>query len=358
VGARSHHPVLVLLVALVFTSCDGDGAALDVGARVDSPVRPVRELAFWGLAPAEAIGIVRIGESGPGRRRFLRIADVRRFFVDRVAWSPDGRRLAFTGESGLGYTETDVWTVTSDGGRLRRGTRTGDALWPVWAPDGRSIVYARLEDPLPNPDGSPDYSSSLWAIDPDGANPRRLTDPAPGVTERPWSFAPDGSQLAITRARLAALERRAAKTRVVLVNLDGSGERVLSGTGTDPAFSPDGSRIAYASARDRNGTLDYGDLPSIATELYVMDADGSDRRRLTRTRRVDELAPSWSPDGKTLAYTRGRPYQNAEIYSIWQISPDGSCPEVLLPGKPRGNWYASPVWRPGRLTRAPEGLRC
>jgi Tol biopolymer transport system component len=187
---------------------------------------------------------------------------------------------------------------------------------------------------------------------------RRLTDPADGVSERPWSFAPDGSRLAITRARLNALERRAEKTKLILVNLDGSGERELSHTGTDPAFSPDGSRIAYASAHDRNGTLDYGDISSVATELYVMDADGSNRRRLTHTRRTNELAPSWSPDGQTLAYTRGRPYQNAEVYSIWQVNPDGTCPRALLAGRPRGHWYASPAWRPRRPTRQPDRLRC
>jgi TolB protein len=355
VGARSHRHSLLLVVALVFTSCDGEGATLDLGAPVASPVRPARELAFWGLG--DAIGIARIDEAGRSRRG-VRIGDVRRFFVDRVAWSPDGRRLAFTGESGLGYRQINVWTVDGDGGGLRRATRTGDALWPVWAPDGHSIAYARLEDPRRNRDGSLAYSSSLWAVDPDGANPRRLTDPAPGVSERPWSFAPDGSQLAITRARLSALERRAEKTRLVLVNLDGSGERELRGTGTDPAFSPDGSRIAYASARDRNGLLNYGDMSSIATELYVMDADGRERRRLTRTRNINELAPSWSPDGTTLVYTRGRPYQNAEVYSVWQVNPDGSCPKALLAGRPRGNWYASPAWRPSRPTGQPERLRC
>jgi Tol biopolymer transport system component len=356
VGARLQQLVLVLVLAPVFGSCDDEGVTLDVGAPVESAVRPGRELAYWG--PAEAIGVVRIGERGMGRRRLLRIGDVRRFFVDRVAWSPDGRRLAFTGESGLGFREMDVWTVDGDGGDLRRVTRSGDALWPVWAPDGRSIVYARLEGRSARPDGSLGYTSSLWAIDPDGANPRRLTDPAPGVSERPWSFAPDGSRLAITRARLPALERRAEKTKMTLVDLDGSGEHELSGTGTDPAFSPDGSRIAYASARDRNGTLEYGDISTIATELYVMDVDGSNPRRLTRTQRTNELAPSWSPDGLTLAYTRGRPYQNAEIYSIWQMNPNGTCPEALLAGRPRGKWYASPVWRPGSTTRQPDGLRC
>jgi hypothetical protein len=54
---------------------------------------------------------------------------------------------------------------------LRRLTRTGDALWPVWAPDGRSIVYARLEGRSQDADGSLDYSSSLWGIDPYGGTP-------------------------------------------------------------------------------------------------------------------------------------------------------------------------------------------
>jgi TolB protein len=353
VGLRIHRLGPVLILALAFTSCNDEGVTLDVGAPAESPVRPARELAYWG--PAAAIGIVRIGEGETGGRRLVRTGDVRRFFVDRVAWSPDWRRLAFTGEAGLGYREIDIWTVDGDGGGLRRATRTGDALWPVWAPDGRSIVYARVPDLR---DGAPDYTSSLWAIDPDGGTARHLTGPVQGVSERPWSFAPDGSRLLITRARLPALERRAGKTQLVLVSLDGSGERELSGTGTDPAFSPDGKRIAFASGRDRNGTLDYGDLPTIATELYVMDSDGSDRRRLTRTRRVNELAPSWSPDGKTVAYTRGRPYQNAEIYSIWQINPDGTCPEALLAGRPRGAWYASPVWSPARPPRQPKRLRC
>jgi Tol biopolymer transport system component len=82
-----------------------------------------------------------------------------------------GRRLAFTGESGLRYGDRDSWTVDVGGGGLRRLTRTGDALWPVWAPDGRSIVYARLEGRSQDADGSLDYSSSLWGIDPYGGTP-------------------------------------------------------------------------------------------------------------------------------------------------------------------------------------------
>jgi hypothetical protein len=169
VGARSFLLGLVPLLAALLASCDGEAVTLDVGAPVDPAARPVAELAVWG--PTGAIGIVRIGERRARRRRLLRIGDVRRFFLDQVAWSADGRRLAFTGESGLGYRQINIWTVDADGGGLRRVTRTGDALWPVWAPDGRSIVYARLEDPRRNPDGSREYPSSLWAVDPEARTP-------------------------------------------------------------------------------------------------------------------------------------------------------------------------------------------
>jgi WD40-like Beta Propeller Repeat len=216
VGAGGHYLALVLLLALVFASCDDAGVTLDLGVPVDSPVRTARELAFWG--PADAIGIARIDKARSDRRRLIEIGDVRRFFLDRVAWSPDGQRLAFTGESGLGYREMDVWTVDADGGGLRRATRTGGCALACLGADGRSIVYARLEDPSRNPDGSLEFSSSLWVVAPNGASPRRLTDPAPGVSERPWSFVPDGSRLAITRARVPALEWRAVKTRLVLVD--------------------------------------------------------------------------------------------------------------------------------------------
>jgi hypothetical protein len=172
VGARSLLLGLVPLVAALFASCEGEAVTLDVGAPVEPPARPVAELAVWG--PAGAIRIVRIGERGAGRRRLLGIGDVRRFFLDRVAWSPGGRRLAFTGESGLGYRQINIWTVDADSGGLRRVTRTGDALWPVWAPDGRSIVYARLEDLRSDRGGSLDYSSSLCSALRTGRQQRRL----------------------------------------------------------------------------------------------------------------------------------------------------------------------------------------
>ena len=95
-----------------------------------------------------------------------------------------------------------------------------------------------------------------------------------------------------------------------VMNADGSGQRWLTSTlaswGTS-AWSPDGRRIAFGSARDGNG------------EVYVMNADGSAQRNLTRERSND-FAPAWSPDGRKIAFLSNRG-GNSEIYVM---NADGS----------------------------------
>jgi WD40-like Beta Propeller Repeat len=63
--------------------------------------------------PSKRSGLCASVRGLTGPRRLVRIGDVRRFFIDRVAWSPNGRWLAFTGESGLGFRQMDIWTVTA-----------------------------------------------------------------------------------------------------------------------------------------------------------------------------------------------------------------------------------------------------
>ncbi|MGH3994480.1 MAG: TolB family protein [Pseudonocardiaceae bacterium] len=141
---------------------------------------------------------------------------------------------------------------------------------------------------------------------------------------------------------------------------DGSDARRLAGRGQDPVFSPDGRRIAFASDRDQNGDLSYGDGVFFANELYVMAADGSQARRLTRTHALNERQPSWLPNGKRIAYQRGETYQNAEAIVVIQANADGSCqrPVFADPGPDRWPWYAAPAWRPGNARSGDRTLRC
>ncbi|MBI2072851.1 MAG: PD40 domain-containing protein [Gemmatimonadetes bacterium] len=88
---------------------------------------------------------------------------------------------------------------------------------------------------------------------------------------------------------------------------------------TDPAPSPDGSRIAYVTDRDGNA------------EIYVMNADGSNPRRLTNTAAA-EGSPAWTPDGSRIVYASNAADGTTATFHIWMLNADGSSPRQLTQG--------------------------
>jgi dipeptidyl aminopeptidase/acylaminoacyl peptidase len=121
---------------------------------------------------------------------------------------------------------------------------------------------------------------------------------------------------------------------VYVMNADGSGQQNLTrspGVDVNPAFSPDGSKIAFASYRDGN------------YEIYVMNADGSDQRRLTGVPGFD-LYPAFSPDGSKIAFASTRDV-NSEIYVM---NADGSGQANL--SRAAGE-DSEPSWQPLQAPR-------
>lgn len=116
-----------------------------------------------------------------------------------------------------------------------------------------------------------------------------------------------------------------------VMSADGSGQRALKAghTPSAPAWSPDGRRIAF-EADDRDTYRD----------LYVINADGSGLRRLTR-HRVDSVRPVWSPDGREIAADE---YYDG-TYAIWVVNANGGGERRVTPG-----WrFTGPAWsRDGR----------
>jgi hypothetical protein len=191
------------------------------------------------------------------------------------AWSPDGRRIAFTRAG-------EIYVVDADGRNARRLTTMAQpGAFPAWSPDGRTIAFARTRD--------------VFSVPSRGGPVRRLTrSPKPWLMRTTPAYSPNGRTIAITATT------DAYNSDVFLMRPDGSNLRRLTrsqgthdrlGEEHAPDFSPDGRRIVFVSNRDGNA------------ELYSIGVDGRDERRLTRTPRVDEEAPRYSSDGTRILFT-------------------------------------------------------
>jgi Tol biopolymer transport system component len=284
---------------------------------------------------------------------------------ERGAWSPDGKRIAFTASYGAVDPDWDIWVVRADGTGRRRLTTDGASYHPVWSPDGRRIYFAYRPDDHPKTiefsDGSDADPVWIRSMRPDGSDRLEVTSPVAGRFDIPGSFSPDGRTLAFTRGEYRELGPRGRVRDTYAVwtmRPDGSEARRLAERAQDPAFSPNGRRIAFAGDRDENGELGYGDVAFYAYELYVMGADGSSPRRLTHTRGVNELQPVWMPGGARIAYQRGTQYQNAQITTVFQANADGSCAREVFDDAGLDTWYGAPSWRPGDARAGDGPLRC
>ena len=251
-------------------------------------------------------------------------------------WSPDGRKLAFVSRRD---GNAEIYVMNADGSGLRNVTRApSDERDPAWSPDGRAITF--VVQCVPRRPCATAYGTYLYVVNADGSGLRRLTTPPTQVLNPSWSadgktirfgrylvrvdgsghselprnvplagtWSPDGRRIAVVRvAHSPADARNPTKLGLWVVNADGSNARRMVGKATsgDPAWSPDGRRIAFRRYDGQLGFRSAG--PS---DLFVVNADGSGLRRLTgHAANVRWFA--WSPDGRTIAYLRNR-----EVYIV------------------------------------------
>ena len=269
--------------------------------RVCEHPRPTpKDAAGTSDAPGNS-DIYVMNADGSGKRNLTRD----RANDDYPTWSPDGRRIAFL--HGRGRGRGQLYVVNADGSGLRRLGRNRAGVVPsqlVWSPDGRTIYFGR------------------YLVSTDGSGARRLPYiPLTAV----WS--PDGRQIAFAgkRNRYRGLVRAAiADLDIYVMNADGSGTRRLThnaGYNGEPAWSPDGRKIAFQSKRRFEGAGATG-------EIYVMNADGSGKRNLTRNPAQDGR-PSWSPDGRRIAFVSDRDGRRLEAHVM---NADGSGQRSLTQG--------------------------
>jgi TolB protein len=212
------------------------------------------------------------------------------------------------------------------GGRGGIVTRFVEDGLPSWSPDGYSFSFASRKegDRVPRIYIGNQLGEETFAVGFQG--------------EYPDTF-PDG-RLVIKGCTPSG------DCGLFIIGPRGGGEKKISGEGGDtaPAVSPDGTKIAFMSSG--RGATNW--------EIWVMNADGSNTRRLTENRNNDGL-PAWSPDGKSIAYVSDQ----GGVWAVWVMNADGSNQRKLfdMKGPPDGkvlhDEFNSRGWLEERISWAP-----
>jgi TolB protein len=149
-------------------------------------------------------------------------------------------------------------------------------------------------------DGNPE----IYVMNADGSGQTRLTNNSAVDVDPAWSA--DGTKIAFTSTRDGA----PSDGEIYVMSADGSGQTRLTdlpGSNGEPAWSPDGTKIVFRSFRDGN------------SEIYVMNADGTGVTNLTNNP-ADDAAPNWSPDGTKIVFYSDRDGD----YEIHVMNADGT----------------------------------
>jgi hypothetical protein len=206
-------------------------------------------------------------------------------------WSPDRQRIVFTS-----YRDgnPEIYLMKPDGSGVTRLTQNAaDDTQPTWSPDGTKIAFVSTRN-----DGS-----NVYLMNADGTGVTSITGISGGF-EPSWS--PDGTRIAFSRVtRLCRFDVCAADVFVIPAGggVASNLTRNAGGTAYQPAWSPDGTWIAYDQDR----------------QIFLIRPDGSGRTNLSQDPANQDVAPVWAPDGTRLAFTRS--FMSSDIFVM---NADGS----------------------------------
>ncbi|MCP4258566.1 MAG: hypothetical protein GY774_13865 [Planctomycetes bacterium] len=241
-------------------------------------------------------------------------------------WSPDGRKIAFSGRRTPGEILRDIYVMNVDDPtnpiNLTNVPNCNEE-YPTWSPDGLKIAYIRST-------GSEDL---IYIMNADGTNQTPISS---GLRDNYPHWSPDGTKIVFTKAVTPG------HGQLFVINADGNGseDRITDNDFDDfwPSWSPDGSKIMFLSTRQgnyRQAQIFVGDysigpdgFPKLSNEINI--TNNSYRHSSCR----------WSPDGTQIVFVRAP--SGTTRYDLWIMNADGSNPIQLTNTPGKGEW--GPDW--------------
>ncbi|MGZ8881643.1 MAG: hypothetical protein ACXW0I_06060 [Methylosarcina sp.] len=239
--------------------------------------------------------------------------------------------------SNIGNSVCDIWVMEADGSNPVNLTNTPDIseLSPSWSGDGLKMAFTRDIGNL---------NANIWVMDADGSNQQQVTfkdQPDTYAWQGSPSMSPDGQKIAFMRHR--PFSYMSDQVDIFVINVDGSGEMPITNVEpdsipfdeTEPAWSPDGSKIAFAAVRTEQYT-DPGTgqlIQGAQYEIVTVNPDGSGEQIVSsgtgttsRTQFLEEdRSPAWSPDGTQILFmSQSQDPACCGPWQIWKVNKDGS----------------------------------
>jgi dipeptidyl aminopeptidase/acylaminoacyl peptidase len=289
--------------------------------------------------------------------------------------SPDGKKIAFVvTENSLaeGKSNAEIYLMDADGSTMRKLTNNAASdNHPRWSPDGKSLLFiSNRKD-----------SSQAWLRPLEGGEPMQLTKFATGVSDAMWT--PDGKHLVFSsevfpecgadnncnkkndesissgpvqahmadrllyrhwtswkdgkRSHVFLYDRESEKyTDLSPGDFDAP---LFSVDGGGVAVSPDGKEVCYASNHDLN------EAETTNADLFIVSTSGGDAKNITQENKAYDGDPSYSPDGKYIAYrTQAIPAYESDRFRIALY--DRKTGEKTVLTEEFDNWVNDFVWAP------------
>ena len=242
-------------------------------------------------------------------------------------------RITFFREDDRGLAQ--VWTSNPDLTAAQQLTdENANSGWPAWAPDASRIAFdSDRADPDPTDEV---FVNDVFTMRPDGSDVLKLTDSV-GFSGDP-AFSPDGSMLAFDANRgLSSGDpgwpAANPDLSIFVINANGTGMRRVTSpppgsSDTEPRFSPDGTRMVFT--RFQGGHFfEWGRVVGDTSAVFTVNLDGTGLRRITGWG-VKAGQTDWSPDGSLIAFEVACCRRGAG--GIYTVSPDGSGLTALVNG--------------------------